>query len=622
MTGSCQVWLRYAALVFTVLFVAAGTARGQPTPRVDALIRRIPPDILTRHGIDQWRFDPSRTDWRTVYLTVDGVEPTEIWENQDVSISYTVTNLSRGIATGTVTGSFGNFSLAPTGPNQVNLQPGESFQGRFHMTWPAAPGKQNVVLRYKDKIKCRRIPWNNGASREICVVGVSTYDTVEVEIKSVGEILTSCFPECTGSSPSCFATPAGSDCRPVPPSFPPAGGGDCKNKTYGKNIEVPNEWEQVQDGAKVPLAGRVVTASPSGGDLPWTHPFGFDYTFNTALDTPYVAYVNDRGLFTKADCSPAGRNSPRGDTDVCDAFDEEIRHGRKPVAIVHCEIEKGLLPEQYLPQRGDRLFMRGHRIVDCGHDTFTVEMHPPTLLARAWLDPSDKSVHSTLIASPYWTQQTYEPTGLPLWPQAAAEMAALTAIPAPLNLFPKIEARPFSEPIEATYRVSIPTVRSKHEATLEYHFVTRPGVTVEIKRVNAYQADVRVAMDPVAYEPFRAPECTPRRYTLSEFEDLGKMAKGTLTDPFQKVAAAALSKDAWLPLVPILGPVLAAATSTATPWLIHTVAAGELGLLTSACTVPDASRALPVEGLFSNQIVTDASQPFPVFGWLQLKWVN
>ena len=237
-----------------------------------------------------------------------------------------------------------------------------------------------------------------------------------------------------------------------------------------------------------------MTAKPPGKDVPWSHPFGADYTFGLVLDRAYWGLLNAPGRESSANCTPG---------------------------ILHSELEDGLIPSFYKPRDGDRVYLRGRRIVDCGHNNFTTELHPPTLVVAA--RTTSTGVESTLLGVPYRTLQRYQPANRTFHEQLAAEIAAITQTPIPINLRSNITTTPFEGPVSAHYRVAIPPARGKRNARLAYHFSVRSGVTVTVMQPSEFEADVSVLLDPATYAPPPAPACTDHQVTLAEAEYLNGM---------------------------------------------------------------------------------------------------
>jgi hypothetical protein len=131
--------------------------------------------------------------------------------------------------------------------------------------------------------------------------------------------------------------------------------------------QVQREWGDVVTDRQWYAAGTVAGSTLFNGDFPFTHPFGNDFTLNIKLDSPFRQLAQRVG---------AGAADP----DVGSAS-----------SSLHWEIERRLIPHQstgdtdfldgFLPLDGDRIATYGRWIVDCGHNDFHTEIHPPTFVA-------------------------------------------------------------------------------------------------------------------------------------------------------------------------------------------------------------------------------------------------
>ena len=296
----------------------------------------------------------------------------------------------------------------------------------------------------------------------------------------------------------------------------------------------------------------------------------------------------------------------------------ERANGRTPVGSLHTEIEEGLIPEAYLPEANDWVYMRGHHIVDCGHENFTSEIHPPTILVKAHSDQQTGLVRSTLIVAPYFTNQLY--TGASdfliqgrktFWDQMTAligmnAVGPVNFVPglhAPLEVLASIDNTPFAERIVARYKISLAPAVGKAAATARYHFETRPGVIVQVSRPSPAQAEVEVVLDPNTYIPFSSPKCTKVNYSFENVDAWTNWPSG---------AWRALTNSV-LPLIPGAPPISPSLT-----------AALNEGLILYECAVPGKMPRSPgpVEEVTDNQVLVNSGQAYPAYGWLDLEWDN
>ena len=83
------------------------------------------------------------------------------------------------------------------------------------------------------------------------------------------------------------------------------------------------------------------------------------------------------------------------------------------------EIEQWLLPVGYRPEPGDRIFMTGRWVVDCGHDDWHAELHPIEAIVSAHLQQS--AVVASVVVTGDWPGGKLE---LDVWPPARSRAAA------------------------------------------------------------------------------------------------------------------------------------------------------------------------------------------------------
>lgn len=196
--------------------------------------------------------------------------------------------------------------------------------------------------------------------------------------------------------------------NPAPPSdFTGTGaatialGKDQPTPLVGGNfpsVDARLEWKQVlapDEDYEVDLVGAcgwVLGPRFSGGDVPFDHPFDFDWEFMLAVD--------DDPSYTSL--LARGNQVPEEDPDIVNrARDLQI-----PVpagsdgapSLLGVEIDGGLVPKAFSDKvhvvEGDRMAVFGRWIVDCGHAvpvpvpnpgdlTYRSEIHPPLLMASA-----------------------------------------------------------------------------------------------------------------------------------------------------------------------------------------------------------------------------------------------
>ncbi|MDP9342096.1 MAG: hypothetical protein M3Q23_08355 [Actinomycetota bacterium] len=258
--------------------------------------------------------------------------------------------------------------------------------------------------------------------------------------------------------------------------------------TAPNKAKVLNEWGDLVPGEQVYEEGSVTGLNITGpgqapgffsGDLPPTHPFGRDITYNMQLDSSYARLSLKLG-------PGLGGNAP---------------------GFLHTEIPVGRLPHDstgnvlsgFMPQEGDRSAVYGHWIVDCGHDSFQSEVHPPSFMSFGHQDGSTTVVHA--FADPYYETQLFNPD-----PSVAADVTNTArfsdpaTVPFPLALYNnvlqiagiktppanRLAAHMLIAPNETspiTWYACAPSGTSG-KLSVNYHFNVRPGVRITEQTLN------------------------------------------------------------------------------------------------------------------------------------------
>ncbi len=151
--------------------------------------------------------------------------------------------------------------------------------------------------------------------------------------------------------------------------------------------KVTNEWGEIVPGALMAAAGTVNNFQFSMGDLPFTHPFDKDVTFDVNLQTPYQKLAQTVGT-GEPEATPG---------------------------LLHWELSRGEFPHQdattylpgFVPQDGDQVATVGHWIIDCGHDDYHTEIHPAMFVAFGHPQGSATATHA--FYAPYYETQIYTP---------------------------------------------------------------------------------------------------------------------------------------------------------------------------------------------------------------------
>ena len=335
------------------------------------------------------------------------------------------------------------------------------------------------------------------------------------------------------------------------------------------------------------------------GDVWFTHPFGNDFNFNVI----WPRNANFDFLMAPRIKADAEQDSMRL---------QALNSGLPNAGVLHVETDSDFIPSSFAVRDGDHVAVFGRWIVDCGHDTFKSEIHPPLLLARA-STPDGLATKSTLISRPYLVTQDYDHGSLRehlLW--QIGRLPLLLTAPPPFDLViaskqqltarTKVLTTPFRG-IQLLYYYVRPPVKQPRGQILRvsYGLTVRTGVQVSLYPVsdNTGTVVVGVFLDEAAYKPPALPEKKDWKVPLSDIkshENLGPWITGA------EVGAAALGN-------PGVSIVL------------------ENGVVTDRYLFPKVPEVNMVTVLASSLrsgkavVAVDDSQPFPVRGAVDLDWV-
>lgn len=159
--------------------------------------------------------------------------------------------------------------------------------------------------------------------------------------------------------------------------------------TIGLTSPPPWEWVSVYDprfekegsleNPMVGLTGWAVNPGLSQADVWFVHPFGNDFEFYIVPDPPYESLL-------AASNTGVTPGTGKIDKDYHDANATAHNIGlAAPKGVLGVETDQGLVPPPFrnLVTDGTRIAAFGRWIVDCGHDDFHSELHPPLLMAVA-----------------------------------------------------------------------------------------------------------------------------------------------------------------------------------------------------------------------------------------------
>ena len=396
------------------------------------------------------------------------------------------------------------------------------------------------------------------------------------------------------------------------------------------------EWIQVTaphedyDDDMVAFSGWLLQPEISGNDVRFTHPFGFDWECMVALDGAY------QSLLAPGNTKPDGDDGDQAITDAA-RLDVPVPAGR----LLAVETDGGCVPLAFNPalnfiRIGDRIAVLGRWIVDTGHTAFTVdptpqnpfgtrsyraEVHPPMLMAIGGTrqQPHGEPMTRIMLTSrPFLVKQVYSvgtdainddnaPGDGGLLEHLNREIDKLhSASSETIEAHPKIAAKPFRGVHLFLIRVRPPAASVvggvlATELQVSFQFTHRTGVAVQVLPA-ADGVVVAVVVNSLTYTPFPLPERQTVVVTKDELQD----AKNLVT----------LEQVVSVLNINVIGTAL---TEHA---LAH-------GIETDAYDVPDvdvidrshAAGFVPVGNIpgGGQGIVVDDSQPYPVFGWIEVR---
>jgi hypothetical protein len=418
------------------------------------------------------------------------------------------------------------------------------------------------------------------------------------------------------------------------------------------------EWDQVltpgeeYDQSPVGASGWVINPHLSTSDLPMGHPFlsltpqsttGVfgDWEFKMAGDDPYSRLL-----------SPANAFSDEGDGNI---VDEELTNAIKLLGalvpngldgLLGVEIDHPLVPQAFQDHvhEGDRVALFGRWIVDQGHpnkshDAYRAEIHPPLLMATGSIQQDPNGAQHTRVnftSRPYLVGQRYTTDTSNIYDDSGGDDGAFKGhlinealkvlSPIPLSFkvqfHPKIKSHPFLGPQFFHFIIRPPALSGRtavlansFRLAVSFKFTVRQGCAVQVFSAVRGQVDVLVAMNHLGYTAPKLPVRNDHSWSRGELNSLHSGIGDTISN-----------------IGDILGGLLATLVGgplNLAKW-IAVVESGvntdvydplpEVDLLgTSGAVVNASPDQIPAgQGIVVNN--SDA-QPFPIFGWLEARWV-
>jgi len=419
---------------------------------------------------------------------------------------------------------------------------------------------------------------------------------------------------------------------------PAARGGEwaraiCQGHTWGPSLTqraVPRyEWMPILNLGKEVVHDNKVSETVTGvsgiavvppdlpqdyplseSDVPFVHPFGFDFEFLIVPDARYDTLL-----------APSNQ-TPKNDEAGRDYF-VALKHAKEDMGlkaesvagVLGVEIEQDLVPLPYRLNDGDRVAVFGRWIVDAGHSDFHSEIHPPLLLASA-RSISATHTSSTVIGRAYLVSQEFHEGNL--WTHLLTEVKKRIGWPGtckfcipipfdgnfciPLPPFVSCSTRmeahpairsPFSGHQHMSYMVRTPSPPPDAGSILmaSFHFTTRSGISVRLSQVEADTVQVDIDMDDQKYKTPPPPVARNSDWSIPDLLSLVKGEGGLATflsfvlPPTEKIR-------------------------------------GDRRHLPPAPAIQDNQLfSTPAQSLpGSTPVTVDDHQPYPVFGRLDLEW--
>ena len=387
-----------------------------------------------------------------------------------------------------------------------------------------------------------------------------------------------------------------------------------------------NEWVQVlapkdeyERSTLVGGSGWVIGPEYSGADVPFDHPFGFDWEFQVALDEQHAP------LISRANAEHEEDNSVHLAADL----GLPVTRG-----LLGVEWDKGLIAQSFRAQvnHGDRVALVGRWILDEGHDingNYRTEIHPPLLLAAANVHRDRRGspfTRAVFLSRPFLAGQTYTVDVNDAYHDASPDDGSLedhlvheltkvvTLRSRRVEAHPKIKSMPFRgrHEVHAIVRPPARPAGGAFELAVSFQFTTRAGCAVSVSPLGGDAIDVGIRFNEAEYV---APHLPPRHERDYFPDELDKLSSGAgvdivVVDVLTTLVSAAVGGIALGAYVDFI--------------LKRGIRTDEYDAL-AEINISDASQAAINVSAASipagDGLVVDNIQPYPMFGWLEARWV-
>jgi hypothetical protein len=425
-------------------------------------------------------------------------------------------------------------------------------------------------------------------------------------------------------------------------------------------LDQASEWIQPlspdteYDDTIVGTTGWAVNPRVVGGDFPFSHPFmnslgnpnnQWDFEFSLAMDRPAANPTEFDYLLSLGNKAPTTNPDPTDER----VKDEGIatRAGLNfPMGLLGVEMNSAHLPRDFVSnfQSSNRVAVFGRWIVDTGHALATqsgaqvqrTEIHPPLLMVTA--STTDAVTTRAMFTSrPFLIGDTYTTDESKIYVDGASDdgtfivhmvnelvkvndTVPILGIPLEsvrIEAHPKIKSFPFRGPHLMHIMVRPPAlplhlVDRPHNLQVSYKFTVRTSCSVEVISSAPDTVDIYVVMNQAGYKPFPLPANSYRSWSHEELAALNTEAgEGYLAADGLSILAQTLRGSA-------IGIAVVEE-------ILHRGIKSDLyASLNDAVTLLDRSGmatgtvpgTIPQTGVVNND-----GQPYPVFGWVEAKWV-
>jgi hypothetical protein len=406
------------------------------------------------------------------------------------------------------------------------------------------------------------------------------------------------------------------------PSWAESGGDEFPLSTGIEWMQALDHSQDYEKGNVVGCTGWVVAPDYSGADAPFDHPFGFDWEFQVALDDDKNGY--------QALLSPANINPQESGIGQLLANEQGLPMRR---GLLGVEWDGNLIPQSFKARvrHGDRVAAFGRWILDTGHNFvkfWRTEIHPPLLLVSASVEKNIRAPESTralFMSRPYLPGQHYAVNPANVYLDSADDdgpflshlvnelVKVITLRSRMVEAHPKIKSAPFEGSYQFTVKVRPPArPRGDYRLAVSFQFTVRRGCSVEVMAADNETVEVIVTLDSGKYTP---PKLPTRRNCVYSKDELNALSPGTGTD--------ILAIDVIAPLVGAIISGLGLAI-----YIEYILQRGievdaydpipENDVLDSLHAV---FNTLPEDIPSGAGVVVDNTQPYPIFGWLDAKWI-